>query len=78
MTAYEDGKKAASNKSLTHEDNPFLGKPNKVGIRHYTDSAAGSAWATGFRDARDAAWVSKNGRPPQVSDFKRKSTRYYA
>lgn len=76
MSAYEDGFKAAS-EGKRHDDNPYLGEPNKFGIRPYTDSEAGSQWTLGMRAGLEFK-VPKGTRPEEmVSSFRKKSNRYY-
>jgi hypothetical protein len=50
------------------DSNPYLGEPGRAGIRRYTDEAAGSAWAVGFRDENDAI----HGPVPELRNFVRR------
>ena len=52
-TYYAQGKEARR-AGKSHDDNPFFGAPGRAGIRRYTDEAAGTDWARGFRDENDA------------------------
>jgi hypothetical protein len=71
---YKSGQQAHAN-GKTFDDNPHLGQPSKAGIRKYTDEAAGSEWARGFRDAKEAK--VKTPRPEEmIGAFRRKKSRY--
>jgi len=73
-TAYLQGGTAFRQKA-TQEDNPYLGAPGRAGVRRYKDEQAGTDWALGFRDAKQAEHLKKHGPPAQLGDFVRRYRR---